>query len=63
MGPFKSRVLIAQSSDHLFRNVAFFRVQDYTPCAGCVVLYPEEGSIAETSTKTLVTASILQFSS
>ena len=27
-----------------------------------IVLYPEEGSIAKTSVKTLVTASILQFS-
>ena len=59
MGAFKSRVLVAQSFNRLFRNVAFFRVQDYTPCVGWIVLYPEEGGTAETSTKTLVTVSIL----
>ena len=59
MGAFKSQILVAQNFNRLSGNPAFFRVQDYTPCVGCIVLYPEEGSIAETSTKTLVTASIL----
>ena len=63
MGAFKSRILVAPDFNRLFGNLAFFTsgyktIHLYT-CVGCIVLYPEEGTIAETLTNTLVTASIL----